>query len=49
VRNGQVYAVNATAYLSRPGSRLVTGLEIMHALVQQQFSGDLPEHSWAQL
>jgi iron complex transport system substrate-binding protein len=49
VRNGQVYAVNATAYFSRPGPRLVTGLEIMHALVQQEFLGDLPAQSWAKL
>jgi iron complex transport system substrate-binding protein len=49
VRNGRVYAVNATAYFSRPGPRLVAGLEIMHALVQQQFLLDLPSQSWAKL
>jgi iron complex transport system substrate-binding protein len=29
VRNGQVYALEANSYFSRPGPRLVTGLEIL--------------------
>src|SRR6185437_1253513 len=29
VRNGNVYAVDATSYFSRPGPRLVDGLEIL--------------------
>jgi iron complex transport system substrate-binding protein len=28
-RNGNVYAVDATSYFSRPGPRLVDGLEIL--------------------
>ncbi len=49
VRNGRVYAVNATAYFSRPGPRLVTGLEIMYSLFQEDFTTDLPEKSWIRL
>jgi iron complex transport system substrate-binding protein len=29
VRNGQVYALEANSYFSRPGPRLLTGLEIL--------------------
>jgi iron complex transport system substrate-binding protein len=32
VRGGAVYAVDGTAYFSRPGPRLVDGLEILHAI-----------------
>jgi iron complex transport system substrate-binding protein len=42
VRNGRVYAVDGAAYFSRPGPRLVTGLEILHAILR---SGDLPPDS----
>jgi iron complex transport system substrate-binding protein len=28
-RNGQVYAVDATSFFSRPGPRIVDGLEIL--------------------
>lgn len=33
VRQGQVYAVDGSAYFSRPGPRLVDGLEILRAVV----------------
>jgi iron complex transport system substrate-binding protein len=33
VRNGQVYAVNGSAYFSRPGPRLVDGLEVLHGIL----------------
>lgn len=36
VRTGRVYAVNGTSYFSRPGPRLVDGLEIMHAILQTE-------------
>jgi iron complex transport system substrate-binding protein len=29
VKNGNVYAVNANAYFSKPGPRIVVGLEIL--------------------
>lgn len=35
VRNRRVYAVNGSAHFSRPGPRLVTGLEIMYSLLQE--------------
>lgn len=49
VRNGRVYALNATAYFSRPGPRLVNGLEIMYALLQEDAGIALPPQSWAKL
>ena len=49
VRNGRVYALNATAYFSRPGPRLVDGLEIMYALLQKDADIALPPQSWAKL
>ena len=49
VRNGRVYALNATAYFSRPGPRLVDGLEIMYALFQEDFDIALPAKSWDKL
>jgi iron complex transport system substrate-binding protein len=49
VRNGRVYAVNASAYFSRPGPRLVTGLEIMHSLLQNDQPQELFENSWSRV
>jgi iron complex transport system substrate-binding protein len=49
VRNGRVYAVNASAYFSRPGPRLVTGLEMMYALLQEDQPQELPADSWFRL
>jgi iron complex transport system substrate-binding protein len=49
VRNGQVYAVNGTAYFSRPGPRLVDGLEIIHAILSGQVFDALPPESVARL
>ena len=39
VRHGRVYAVDGSAYFSRPGPRLVDGLEILQAIV----NGTAPE------
>jgi iron complex transport system substrate-binding protein len=36
VRNGQVYALEANSYFSRPGPRLVTGLEILAKVLHPQ-------------
>jgi iron complex transport system substrate-binding protein len=49
VRNGRVYAVNASAYFSRPGPRLVTGLEIMYALLQEDRPQEQLASSWTRL
>ena len=49
VCNRRVYAVNASAYFSRPGPRLVTGLEIMYSLLQEDRPQELPANSWIRL
>lgn len=46
VRSGRVYAVHASAYFSRPGPRLVDGIEILYALFHEDFSQPLPPGSW---
>jgi iron complex transport system substrate-binding protein len=49
IRSGRVYAVNASAYFSRPGPRLVTGLEIMHSLLQEERPQEVAGNSWTRL
>jgi len=49
VREGQVYAVNGTAYFSRPGPRLVEGLEILRAVLSGTAYASLPVDSVAKL
>jgi iron complex transport system substrate-binding protein len=49
VRNGKVFAVDGTAYFSRPGPRLVNGLEILHAILAGGGFAHLPPDSVAQL
>jgi iron complex transport system substrate-binding protein len=46
VQGGRVYAVHASAYFSRPGPRLVDGIEILSSLFQKDFSQPLPSGSW---
>ena len=42
VKNGRVFAVNGHAYFSRPGPRLIDGLEILSRIIQPEiFSGDV--------
>jgi len=44
VRNNRVYAIDAGAYTSRSGPRLVVGLEIMAEMIHPElFSGLVPE------
>ena len=44
VRQNRVYAIDAGAYTSRSGPRLVTGLEIMAEMLHPElFSGQVPE------
>ena len=44
VRNDRVYVVDASAYFSRSGPRLVSGLEIMAEMVHPElFSNKIPE------
>lgn len=49
VRNGQVFAVHANAYFSRPGPRLVTGLEIMATIFHPERGFETPAKSWAKI
>lgn len=49
VRNGNVYAVDATSYFSRPGPRIVDGLEIMAWAVHPDFYPTPPEGTIAKL
>ena len=49
VKNSCVYAVHASAYFSRPGPRLVDGVEILYALLHQDFSMPLPFASWVRI
>ena len=50
VRDGRVYVVDSPAYFSRPGPRIVQGLEILAQIIQPKiFSGFIPEGSAAKL
>lgn len=49
-REGQVYVVDSPAYFSRPGSRVVTGLEILAQIIHPElFSGLIPPESAVKL
>jgi iron complex transport system substrate-binding protein len=45
VRAGRVYVVDGSAYFSRPGPRLVDGLEILHAILSDSGWDRLPAAS----
>jgi len=50
VRDGRVYVVDSPAYFSRPGPRIVEGLEILAQIIQPtMFSGLIPEDSAVKL
>ena len=50
VQQGQVYVVDASAYFSRSGPRLIDGLEIMAEILHPElFSGMVPEGGAARL
>jgi iron complex transport system substrate-binding protein len=49
VKSGRVYAVDGTAYFSRPGPRLVTGIEILHAILGDDDISQLPSGSVSKL
>lgn len=50
VENNQVYVIDASAYTSRSGPRLITGLEIMAEMLHPElFSGYIPESGAARL
>jgi iron complex transport system substrate-binding protein len=49
VRRGEIYCVDGTAYFSRPGPRLVDGLEILHAILERSGFEHLPVDSVVRL
>ena len=50
VRRGQVYAVDATSYFSRPGPRAVDGLEVMAEIIHPElFPREKPLDAWRPL
>jgi iron complex transport system substrate-binding protein len=49
VKSGRVYAVDGTAYFSRPGPRLVTGLEILQAILNEEDFDQFPSGSVAKV
>jgi iron complex transport system substrate-binding protein len=49
IRNGRIYAVDGTAYFSRPGPRLVTGIEILQAILREDGFDHLPPSSVSKL
>ena len=49
VRSGEVYAVDGTAFFSRPGPRLIEGLEILAAILKGEGFEDLPHRRVAKL
>ena len=50
VQNNRVYTIDAGAYTSRSGPRLVTGLEVMAEMIHPElFSGLVPEMAAARL
>jgi iron complex transport system substrate-binding protein len=50
VKNQRVYVIDASAYTSRSGPRLVTGLEIMAEMIHPElFSGMVPEFGAAKI
>jgi iron complex transport system substrate-binding protein len=47
VRGGQVFAVNGSAYFSRPGPRVVDGIALLAELFDPgTFTDELPEHAF---
>jgi len=42
VKQGQVYAVNANEYFSKPGPRIVTGLEILAKIIHPDMFRNIP-------
>jgi len=50
VRSGRVYAVNGSAYFSRPGPRVVSSLELLaHIIHPRLFAGYFPEQEFVKI
>lgn len=48
VRNGHVYAVDGSAFFSRPGPRLVESLELLAGVLHPELFPELAPHRWPQ-
>lgn len=47
VRNNEVYALDGSAYFSRPGPRVVDGIALLAEIFDRgEFSDEVPENSW---
>ncbi|CAN5805336.1 cobalamin-binding protein [soil metagenome] len=47
VRHGEVYALNGSAYFSRPGPRVIDGIALLAELFDRgQFSDEVPVDAW---
>ena len=46
VRNGQVFAVDANAYFSRPGPRVVEGVEVLEQVLHPESPVAIPAGGW---
>jgi iron complex transport system substrate-binding protein len=49
VRSGQVYATDANAYFSRPGPRLVRGIEILREILAARQGGRAAGEGWSRV
>ncbi len=51
VKNGEIYAVNANEYFSKPGPRTITGLEILAKIIHPETYADIqiPENSFRKI
>jgi iron complex transport system substrate-binding protein len=47
--SGEVYAVDANAYFSRPGPRIVRGIEILAEILNARASGEAAGDGWARI
>ena len=47
VREGEVYALNGSAYFSRPGPRVVDGIALLAELFDPgEFTAEVPSDAW---
>ena len=44
VKNNKIFAVDANSYFSKPGPRIITGLEILAKIIHPELFGDLQVH-----
>jgi ABC-type Fe3+-hydroxamate transport system, periplasmic component len=49
VASGQIYAVDANAYFSRPGPRIIRGIEILAEIIEASESGTAKGDGWERI